>query len=164
MMITVIKNDHTGREVWRYTGQVIARGTTWVQLEAHFNRADKTTPYHTFRQGDRFIEWFYSDRWYNIFEMHDVDDDHLVGWYCNITRPADLRADTIHADDLALDVFVAPDGRITVLDEDEFAALPLDETTRGQARQALADLLHRVESRQPPFAGITLLPPTALPR
>lgn len=150
-MITVIKNDHTGREVWRYTGQEIARGDEWVQLEARFNRADVRTAYHTFRQGDRFIEWFYSDRWYNIFEMHDVDDDHLVGWYCNVTRPAHLAADTIRADDLALDVFVAPDGRISVLDEDEFAALPLDDSTRAQARQALFDLLDRIQARRAPF-------------
>ncbi len=154
MTITVIKNDHTGREVWRYTGRVLARGVTWVQLEAFFNRPDRRTPYHTFRQGDRFVEWFYSDRWYNMFEMHDVDDDHLTGWYCNITRPALLRPDTVTADDLALDVFVAPDGAITVLDEDEFAALPLDDATRARARRALADLQRRIVSRQPPFDAI----------
>jgi len=153
--ITVIKNDHTGREVWRYTGQVLARGTTWVQLEARFERAqDVITPYHTFRRGDRFVEWFFSDRWYNIFEMHDADDDHLTGWYCNVTRPARLDGDVVRADDLALDLFIAPDGTITVLDEDEFAALPLDETTRAQARQALRELQEMVAARHPPFDAI----------
>jgi len=83
-----------------------------------------------------------------------VDDDRLVGWYCNVTRPAVLRAETINADDLALDLFIAPDGRMTVLDEDEFAALPLDPATRAQARQALADLKRLVETRQPPFDAI----------
>jgi hypothetical protein len=151
MTITIIKNDHTGREVWRYTGRVIARAAAWVQLEAFFSRLDVIAPYHTFRQGDRFIEWFYADRWYNIFEMHAVDDDRLVGWYCNVTRPARLEPDTIRADDLALDVFIAPDGTITVLDEDEFAALPLDEPTRIQARQALENIRRLVETRQPPF-------------
>lgn len=156
MTITVIKNDHCGREVWRYTGRVLARETTWVQLEARFERPqDVITPYHTFRRGDRFIEWFFSDRWYNIFEMHDADDDRLTGWYCNITRPALLDGDTIYADDLALDLFVAPDGTITVLDEDEFAALPLDEATRAQARQALEELQRMVAARQPPFDAIS---------
>jgi predicted RNA-binding protein associated with RNAse of E/G family len=153
--ITVIKNDHCGREVWRYTGRVLARGTTWVQLEARFERAhDVITPYHIFRRGDRFVEWFFSDRWYNIFEMHDVDDDHLKGWYCNITRPALLAGDTIYADDLALDLFVAPDGTNTVLDEEEFAALSLDETTRAQAKRALQELQERVAARHPPFDAI----------
>jgi uncharacterized protein len=152
--ITVIKNDHTGCEVWRYSGHVLDRGSTWVRLEARFNRSDVTTAYHTFRQGDRFVERFFSDRWYNIFEMHDVDDDHLVGWYCNVTRPAALHAETIFADDLALDLFITPDGQMTVLDEDEFAALPLDPATRAQAQQALAELQHLVETRQAPFDAI----------
>src|SRR5690606_19395595 len=87
MEITIVKNNHRGDEVWRYHGMVLARGQTWIKLEAYFDRPDRVTPYHIFRQGDRFVEWFYSDRWYSIFEMHDVDDDHLTGWYCNISRP-----------------------------------------------------------------------------
>ena len=158
MAITVIKNDHAGHEVWRYTGHVLERGTTWVKLEARFNRPDMPAAYHTFRQGDRFVEWYYSDRWYSIFEMHDVDDDHLTGWYCNFSRPAVLTPEAILADDLALDMFVAPDGRITVLDEDEFAALPIDNATRAQVRHALDDLKRQVEARQPPFDAIPATP------
>jgi uncharacterized protein len=154
--ITVVKNDHTGREILRYTGRVLAReALVWVRLEARFSRPDVLTPYHTFRQGDRFVEWFYSDRWYNIFEMHDRDDDRLTGWYCNVTRPAVLGPDVITADDLALDVFVAPDGAVTVLDEDEFAALPLDADTRACARHALAEIRQRIETRQPPFDALS---------
>jgi predicted RNA-binding protein associated with RNAse of E/G family len=154
--ITVIKNDHTGREVWRYRGQVLDRGATWVKLEAYFNRPDLQTEYHLFRRGDRFVEWFYSDRWYSLYQMHDADDDHLTGWYGNISRPAVLHPDVITADDLALDLFVWPDGTIRVLDEDEFAALPLDEATRGSARQALEELRQRVIHRQAPFDRIPL--------
>jgi predicted RNA-binding protein associated with RNAse of E/G family len=150
--ITVVKNDHAGREILRYTGHVLAReALVWVQLEARFSRPDVVTPYHTFRQGDRFVEWYYSDRWYNIFEMHDRDDDRLTGWYCNVTRPAVIAPDIIRADDLALDVFAAPDGSIRVLDEDEFAALPLDESTRAHAIHALETLKYLVLTRQPPF-------------
>jgi predicted RNA-binding protein associated with RNAse of E/G family len=158
MTITVIKNDHAGQEVWRYAGRVVARGATWVKLEARFNRADMRTAYHTFRQGDRFAEWYYSDRWYSIFEMHDVDDDHLTGWYCNLARPAVLTSDVILTDDLALDMFVGPDGAITVLDEDEFAALPIDDATRAQVWRALDELKRLVETRQPPFDAIPATP------
>ncbi|MBN1679438.1 MAG: DUF402 domain-containing protein [Anaerolineae bacterium] len=149
--ITVIKNDHAGREILRYTGRILARDTTSITLEARFSRADVHTPYHTFRTGDRFIEWFYNDRWYNVFQMHDVDDDRLKGWYCNITRPATLSDGVIVADDLALDLFVSPGGVLSVLDEGEFAALPIDDTTRAGARQALRDLCDRVIARRAPF-------------
>jgi protein associated with RNAse G/E len=149
--ITVIKKDHTGREILHYSGHVLERGPTWIILEAFSTFNDLHRPYHTFRRGDRFVERFYSDRWYNIFEMHDVDDDHLVGWYCNITRPALLGTDVIEADDLALDIFVSPEGQITLLDQDEFAALPLDDSTRSQAERALTDLIALIQECQPPF-------------
>ncbi len=54
--------------------------------------------------------------------------------------PAVLGAEVISYRDLALDLLVFPDGRQVVLDEDEFAALPLDARTRTQARRALATL------------------------
>ncbi|NLE52242.1 MAG: DUF402 domain-containing protein [Chloroflexi bacterium] len=155
MEITIVKNNHRGDEVWRYHGMVLARGQTWVKLEAYFDRPDRVTPYHIFRQGDRFVEWFYSDRWYSIFEMHDVDDDHLTGWYCNISRPAVFVDGKVMADDLALDLFVAPDGALTVLDEDEFEALPIDDATRQAARAALAELREMAARRHPPFEAVS---------
>jgi predicted RNA-binding protein associated with RNAse of E/G family len=42
--------------------------------------------------------------------------------------------------DLALDLWVSPDGTQTVMDEDEFTALDLDAHTRSQARAAMEEL------------------------
>jgi len=139
--ITVIKRNLAGKETWRYTGRVLARGPAFVRLEARFNRPDLPFMGVVLRQGDRFIETFYTDRWYNIFEIHDRDDDCIKGWYCTIGRPAVLEAaDRLSYVDLALDLWVAADGTCTVLDEDEFAALDLDATSRARARLALAEL------------------------
>ena len=150
--ITVIKLDHSGKEVFRYVGQVLARGATWVQLEARFNRdAVPVGAGVVFLRGDRFVEWFYSDRWYNIFEVHGADDDRIKAWYCNVTRPAVLTADSVMAEDLALDLLVLPDGEMVVLDEDEFAALALSEQERTAALAALESLRRAVRNHTPPF-------------
>ncbi len=149
--ITVIKLDHAGVEQRRYSGRVLACGETWVQLEASFNLPEVDVAGMIFRQGDRFVEWFYTDRWYNIFEIHDRDGDQLKGWYCNVCRPARLGDGEISAEDLALDLLVWPDGRQVVLDEDEFAALPLEETDRAAALTALYALRRMVARREPPF-------------
>lgn len=153
--ITVVKLDHEGREVFRYAGRVLDRGPTWVRLEAFFRRDDLDVAGLIFRQGDRFVERFYSDRWYNIFEIHDADDDHLKGWYCNVTRPAALTEHEIRAEDLALDLLVWPDGRLAVLDKDEFAALPLRDGEREAAHAALDSLRRAVQRRTPPFDAIS---------
>ncbi len=154
MDITVIKNDHAGREVWRYEGHVLERGQHHVTLEAFFRRDDMDLGFVIFRRGDRFVETFYTDRWYNVFEVHDVDDDHIKGWYCNITRPAVLADRTVQADDLALDLFIYPDGRLLVLDEEEFAALPIPDVDRRLARTALESLLALVRSAGSPFVFV----------
>jgi hypothetical protein len=137
--ITVHKRKPDGEISWTYTGRELERGPDFVRLEALFNRED--TPFQGIflKQHDRFVELFYTDRWYNIFEIHDRDDDQIKGWYCNVGFPAVWDApDTISYVDLALDLWVTVDGRQVVLDEDEFAALDLDEKTR---QQALAGLL-----------------------
>ncbi len=150
-MITISKLNLLGQETFRYTGEVLERGATWVRLEAPFRGADRDAGYVMFRQGDRFIEWHYTDRWYNIFEIHDVLDDQLKGWYCNIAQPATFDGDTIRSIDLALDLFVDPAGHITVLDEDELAALPIDDEMRRKVWKTADALRARVERREPPF-------------
>jgi predicted RNA-binding protein associated with RNAse of E/G family len=148
-MITVRKRDENGLVTWEYTGEVLERGKDFVRLEARFNRADMPFQGIVLKQNDRFVETFYTRRWYNVFEIHDRDDDAIKGWYCNVGYPAVWDAPgEISYVDLALDLWVTPDGRQTVLDEDEFDALGLDELTRTHARDALAELRTQFEPKQ----------------
>jgi protein associated with RNAse G/E len=110
--------------------------------------------YVVFRRGDVMTEWFYSDRWYNIFRIEDVEDGRLKGWYCNITRPAHITADVIAAADLALDVFVTPTGNFYLLDEDEFEALDLSMDERMSVVNAVDSLRRLVGTRAAPFNEI----------
>jgi uncharacterized protein len=138
--IIVIKMDLERRETWRYTGEELRRWPNAVLLQALFNRDD--LPFHgiLLGRGDRFVEIFYADRWYNIFEIHDRDDNHLKGWYCNICLPAEIQNGQVAYVDLALDLLVFPDGRLLVLDEDEFESLALEPNQRRQAQDALIEL------------------------
>ena len=138
--VVVVKMNTSRQETWRYTGEVLRRSPEALLLVARFNRDDM--PFHgiTFARNDRFVEIYYANRWYNINEIHDREDDHLKGWYCNITQPAEFSDGRVAYVDLALDLLVYPDGRQMVLDEDEFGALAVDEETRAQARAALQDL------------------------
>ena len=149
--ITVHKCNHRGEKVWQYEADVVERGPNFICLVAHFERDDIDAGYVVFRRGDLFTEWFYSDRWYNVFRIEDVSDGHLKGWYCNIGRPARLGEQIVAYDDLALDVFVTPQGDELVLDEDEFAALPLPEADIVSAWAAVDTLRALVAARAHPF-------------
>ncbi len=152
--LNVLKLDVDGRETWRYPARLLARDGASVTIEAFFNRDD--LPFHGILLGrdDRFVETYYTDRWYNIFEVHAREDGHIRGWYCNVTRPASVTDSTIAYIDLALDLLVYPDGKQLVLDEDEFAVLPLSEAERARARDALAELQQGFTTgRYPPALG-----------
>ncbi len=152
MKITVNKRNLVGEVTWSYDGQVLVQDVRHVRLEALFNREDAPFMGVVLKRGDRFVEEFYFDRWYNIFQIHDRDDEQVKGWYCNVGRPAVWDGpDAISYVDLALDLWVSADGQQVVLDEDEFAALPLDEETRALALQGLGELQDLFIQKQPPF-------------
>ncbi len=138
--IKVLKKNLSDEVTWQYEGQVLRRKLNAVVLEAFFNRPDMPFIDIILKENDRFIETFYTDRWYNIFEIYDRDDDKLKGWYCNVGRPAVLTEDSVSYVDLALDLWVSADGKQTVLDEDEFDVLPLNDSEREKAFSALAEL------------------------
>ena len=149
--ITVHKLDETGREVWHYDGVVINRTPTSLTLEARFDRQDLEFQGVLLRRGDRFVETYYRDRWYNVFAIYDVDDDHHKCWYCNIARPARIEANHIYAEDLALDLIITPDGEQIVVDEEEFAMLEMPPEDRQWALEAMEHLQTMAAIRDGPF-------------
>jgi hypothetical protein len=138
--VLVLKLNPQGKELWRYEGEVLERTPDSLTLEAFFDRDDRPFMDTTLKRGDRFVETYYSARWYNIFDIYDRDNGALKGWYCNVTQPAVWTDGRVEYVDLFLDLWVSADGTQAVLDEDEFAAADLDEAARQSARQGLADL------------------------
>ena len=137
-----------------YEAEVLARGNTWICVQAQFARQDVDIGVMIFRQGDLMTEWFYTDRYYNIFQIQDASSQAIKGWYCNITRPAQITADSISADDLVLDVYVSPSGDVTLLDEDDFEALDLSSYERQSAQAAVKTLIEHARQRVSPFDTI----------
>jgi len=148
--VTVRKLDAGGREVTVYPGRVLRRTAGMIVLATRWDRPPLDLGYVVLEPGDRWVETFYADRWYNVFEIHGADG-RLKGWYCNIARPARIAGAEVSAEDLALDLWVDPQGRATVLDEEEFAALALSAGERGAADAALARLLEMAARGEPPF-------------
>jgi predicted RNA-binding protein associated with RNAse of E/G family len=149
-LVTVRKLDHAGRQVTAYPGRVLRRDDRAIVLRTGWDRAPLDVGFVVLEPGDRWTEYFYDDRWYNIFEIC-TSDGRLKGWYCNITRPACISADEVAAEDLALDLWVGPDGEMQVLDEDEFDALLLTAEEHEASQNALAELQAMVAQGVDPF-------------
>lgn len=137
-----------------YTGRLLQASPEGIVLEAYWDRPPLDLGYAVLEPADRFVEYFFRDRWFVIYEIHHHRDDRLKGWYCDIIYPPRISEGEIEIRDLALDLFVTPAGETLILDEEEFEALGLQEQdpqAYEAARSALQDLLTKVRWREPPF-------------
>jgi predicted RNA-binding protein associated with RNAse of E/G family len=149
MTIKVQKRNLGGEVVYEYEGELLHQAENSVTLEALFTRDDLPFMGVVLKKDDRFVEYYYADRWYNIFEIHDRDDDSLKGWYCNIGMPAVIDDGIVSYVDLALDLWVSTSGNQTVLDEDEFESLGLSAELRACALNGLEELKLLFENKKP---------------
>ena len=150
LRIKVQKKNPAGEVLIEYEGDEIGRAENSITLEALFTRDDMPFMDVTFKKGDRFVEYYYSDRWYNIFVIYDRDDGKIKGWYCNVGMPAVIKDDIVSYVDLALDLWVSVDGKQTVLDEDEFEMLELTDELRAKALNGLNDVKTFFLNNKPP--------------
>ncbi len=146
----ILKKNLADEVMWQYEGVELSRDENSITVEALFNRDDLPFLDVVFKRNDRFVETFYTDKWYNIFEIYDRDDGKLKGWYCNITKPAVIEDGSVSYVDLALDLWVSVDGKQTVLDEDELEELGLDGDLKRKAFDGLRELGLHFESKNPP--------------
>lgn len=151
LRIKVQKKNPAGEVTYEYEGVLLNRNENSVTLEALFDRADRPFMDVVFKTGDRFVEYYYTDRWYNIFAIHDRDSEKVKGWYCNIGKPAIIEDGVVSYVDLALDLWVSVDGKQTVLDEDEFENLKLTEELKTGALNGLDELKDLFKNKNPPF-------------
>lgn len=140
MKVRIQKLTPDGEVKYEYGGTLFERDAHQIVVEAFFDRDDFHFQDVVFKKGDRFLEFYYFDRWYNIFEIYDRDDGKLKGWYCNVGKPVVMKGDVVSYMDLALDLWISVDGKQTVLDEIEFGELDLNDELRTQALNGLNEL------------------------
>ncbi len=140
-----------------YQGFELLREPNHLLIHARWERDALDLGYMTFEPGDHFYEHYYTDKWFNIFEIRSARGQ-LKGWYCNVTKPASIKHDTIYSEDLELDLFVSADRmHIVTLDEEEFAARGFSSEVRGAALAGLKELKGMARSATPPFDSTSSL-------
>jgi predicted RNA-binding protein associated with RNAse of E/G family len=149
--LTIHKLDEKGNELWAYEARVIKQNDSLITLVAVFDRDDVDIAGLQLRRGDRFVETFYFNRWYNIFAIYQQMTNGFKGWYCNIARPAWLEGNHLFAEDLALDLVVMPDRLMTVIDQAEFENLTIPAVERMKALEALDELMDIAQNAEDPF-------------
>jgi protein associated with RNAse G/E len=106
------------------------------------------------RAGTLSYEYFFADRWYNIFRFEEPSGD-LRNWYCNISMPPVIYDRMVEYVDLDIDIVIWPDRRFKLLDVDEYEENArrhdLSDTAREQVSHALTEIQAAFRDDKFPF-------------
>jgi len=152
LSVRVLKYDRT--EYRRWTARLSQHNGSLLVLDAEFEYGVQHDLLGAIESGTRTIEYYWLNRWYNIFRfMNDENVTRL--YYCNINMPPSLEDKVLTYIDLDIDILVQPDFSYQVLDLDEFeenaSRFGYSEEVKSQAQTAVKELVSMIESRQFPF-------------
>jgi protein associated with RNAse G/E len=154
--INSLKYDGTVRRSWQ-AGLVTEEKELLVAVGV-FSDAVRHTDLGLIEKGTISFEYFWLDRWYNVFRFVEPDGRHR-NYYCNIAMPPSFDGATLNFIDLDIDVVVWADGTREVLDREDFAAnvisLRYPDDVIQNAEGALAELLSVIDREEFPFNEAT---------
>jgi uncharacterized protein len=152
--ITVRTYKYDGTEHRQWRAQISRIENPLIVLDAKFEEEIKHPLLGTVAPETLSIEYYWLDRWYNIFRFIEPSGE-LRNFYCNVNVPPVLQGGVLSYIDLDIDILVAPDFSYSILDEDEFAAnaarFNYPEEVLWRSREALEQLLALIEERAFPF-------------
>jgi protein associated with RNAse G/E len=152
--ITVRVYKYDGTEHRRWAASLKSRENNLLILDATFEEEITHDLLGTIELGTHSLEYYWLDRWYNVFRFTDLNGN-LRSFYCNINVPPTFDGEMLSYVDLDIDVLVDADYSFRVLDLEEFEenAVRYDYSTEvhDNAHRALAELIALIEKRQFPF-------------
>lgn len=138
--------DGTVRRSWKC--KLIERIDPLLLFVGTFDRDVEHGELGLIKKGTISYEYYWLDRWYNIFRFHEADG-RLRNYYCNINMPPTFVGGELNYIDLDIDVVVWSDMRYQILDRDEFeenaAKFNYSEKIREMVEATLAELIAIVE-------------------
>jgi protein associated with RNAse G/E len=155
--ITVRVLKYDGAEYRRWQARVSQVRGQLLVLDAEFDVEVQHDSLGTIPKGTRTIEYYWLDRWYNIFRFLK-DDGGTRLLYCNIGTPPSLEDNVLTYVDLDIDILVEPDLSFQVLDLEEFETnkkhYGYSAETERNAQAAVDELKQMIEGRQFPFGEV----------
>lgn len=152
ILVSVFKYD--GLEHRRWPARIARIDGPLLVLDAVFENEIGHDLLGTISSGTISTEYYWLDRWYNVFRFSDPDGT-LKNYYCNVNQPPRFDGRVLSYIDLDIDVFVAPDLTYKVLDVEDFEenarryAYP--DEVQANAHRAVTELTQLIESRAFPF-------------
>jgi hypothetical protein len=153
-MITVRANKYDGSAHRSWSAAVLWHDGPLLVLDAVFAAEVRHELLGTIERGTLSLEYYWLDRWYNIFRFQQPSGE-LRNYYCNVNIPPQFDGQVLSYIDLDIDILVNADFSYQILDQDEFeqnaAAYGYSDEVRAQAGRAVEELKDLIETRSFPF-------------
>lgn len=117
IVVRSLNFDRSLRRSWKC--ELVGRTDEMLTLVGTFDREVIHPDLGVIQLGTRSTEYFWFDRWYNVFRF-DEPNGEFRNFYCNINLPPTLENGVLEYVDLDIDVVLWPDGSHDVLDRNEF--------------------------------------------
>ena len=153
--ITVRACKYDGSEHRRWPATILRQQGSLLVLDGRFEEEIRHDLLGTIAAGTTSIEYYWLDRWYNIFRFIEPSGK-LRNYYCNVNVPPTFDGPVLSYVDLDTDVLIEPDFSYRVLDLEEFEqnaaryGYPIE--VRQNAELALGELISLIETRAFPFS------------
>jgi uncharacterized protein len=155
ILVRAYKYDGVLHREW--DAELVRQEGALVVLDAKFPEEIVHDLLGTILSGTGSLEYYWLDRWYNIFRFAEPDGT-LRNYYCNVNVPPNFDGETLSYVDLDLDILVDPDFSYRVLDVEDFERnakhYGYTEEVQANARQALEDLVKMIQGRGFPFSDL----------
>ncbi len=152
--IVVSVRKYDGVEHRRWLAKIARFDGSLLVLDAVFDEEIEHDLLGTISSGTISTEYYWLDRWYNVFRFSDPDG-RLKNFYCNINQPPVFEAGVLSYIDLDVDVLVAPDLTYKILDVEDFEEnaklYDYPNDVQVNARRALAEVIELIEAQAFPF-------------
>ena len=152
-MITVNSRTYDGTIKRSWTCELIEKNDSLLVFVGEFDRDVDHPDLGRIIKGTVSDEYYWLDRWYNIFRFHQPSG-RLRNFYCNINMPPRFDGHVLDYVDLDIDIVVWPDLRYEVLDRADYArnaaAFGYPAEVQTKVEESLNELLELIESGRLP--------------
>ena len=154
ILVRTLKYD--GFEHRRWSARVLKCDFPLLVLDAAFDETIEHEFLGTINSGTLSTEYYWLDRWYNVFRFSGPDQQ-LKSYYCNVNMPPNIDGSTLSYIDLDIDILVKPDLTYQILDLDDFETnaerYAYPAAVRDNVQQAVIDLVRLIETHTFPFSS-----------
>lgn len=153
-IVTINTRKYDGSLHRSWKAELISENNGLLEFVGVFENAVVHPDLGKIRKGTVSYEYYWLDRWYNVFRFHEPSGE-FRNFYCNVNLPPVFENGVLDYIDLDIDILVSRDMNFEVLDEEEYrqnsARYQYPNKIETGVRKAVQNLTDLIKRRQFPF-------------